>query len=283
MAHSERRHLVGFGLSIDSDRDVPGALSKPLTAAPDLRIATAPPQPLDDPAPPIYRWEDDTLTFSATGVGRYTCRRDAIVISAVPGADPNSVTALLIATALPAVGWLRADVMLHAAGIVAPARRAALAVAGPSGVGKSALIAQLLDRGGALLADDSIRLRRCGDGIEGSGLPCGYHLASGGGEARDFQSLPAERSLHAAPIGAVTILSRTQGPPALVRLRPIDAVTRLLANLHRPAIPATLGQRTPALTTMAFLAGNCAVYEWHRPTAALSIMESDMLAREGLW
>ena len=173
--------------------------------------------------------------------------------------------------------------MLHAAGVVAPARAAALLIAGPSGVGKSALTAQLLRRGGALLADDSVRLRLEIGGVAASGLPGGYHLAPAGDDERHFHRVPAANAIESAPVGAVLILSRTSGPPALVRLRPVDAVARLAANLHRPAVPATLGKRAQALATTAFIAEHCAVYDWRRPRAALDAAECELLAREDLW
>ena len=109
-------------------------------------------------------------------MGRYCCRRDSIEITAEQGSDPEMVTALLIATALPAALWLRGGTMLHAAGVVAPSGQSGLAIAGPSGIGKSALTAELLADSGSLLADDSICLTRRDDRIEGSGLPSGYHL-----------------------------------------------------------------------------------------------------------
>lgn len=278
MAPSDtRRRLVGFGLAIESDRGVPGALPDRSAGIPDLRIATLPPLAPVQSAP-LYRWADGTLTFSAPGVARYACRTDSIHIAAAPDADPDMVTALLIATALPAISWLRGGTMLHAAGLVGPL--GALAIAGPSGVGKSTLAAQLLDEGAMLLADDSICLRRNGDRIEGTGLPGGYHLADA---ARTFCTIPVSRSVRRATIGAVLVLARSDAAASLARLSPVAALERLLANQHRPAVPAILGRRAGAFATMAFIARNCAVYEWHRPSAALGMAEREMLAREGLW
>ena len=214
MPHSDtNRRLIGFDLSIESDRDVPGALPDRAVggSAPDLRIVTLAPLASSEPPSPLYRWAHDTLTFSAPGVGRYICRRDAIHVAAADGADPEMVTALLIATALPAVMWLRDAAMLHAAGIVAPSGGFTLALAGPSGVGKSALTAELLGVGGTLLADDSIGLRRDSDRVAGSGLPGGYHLGDGG--ARTFHPVP--KMMRNATIGAVLVLARTDGAPTL--------------------------------------------------------------------
>jgi hypothetical protein len=285
MRRSDSHRLSGFGLSIESDRDVPGTLPDPSPAGtmPDLRITTL--APLSPAALPqaVYCWENEVLTFSAQGVGRYFCRRDAIDVAAEQGGDPGMVAALLIATALPALLWLRGDTMLHAAGVVAPSGRSALAIAGPSGIGKSALIAQLVADGGSLLADDSICLRRRNDEVEGSGLPSGYHLRQADDRSRDFHATPPGRAIRAATIGAVVILGRTGGVPMLTRLDPIAALEGLLANLHRPAVPALIGRRAETLATMAFIARNLAVYEWHRSAVGLSIAEREMLAREGLW
>ncbi|THD35889.1 MAG: hypothetical protein E7773_08035 [Sphingomonas sp.] len=279
MPRFDGHRLAGFDLSIESDRDVPGALPDRREGAPDLRIVTLPARALSETAP-VYRWASDTLTFSAPGVARYACRRDSIEIAAEPGADAEMVTALLIATALPAVCWLRGGAMLHAAGVVAPSSGRALAIAGPSGVGKSTLTAQLLRDGGLLLADDSICLRIDDDRAEGTGLPGGYHVAD---DARSFCPIPVAQSLRAATIGAVLVLARTDGAPALTRLDTVAALEKLLANQHRPAVPAVLGRHADMLATMAFIARHCAVYEWHRPSAALGMAEREMLAREGLW
>lgn len=275
--------LTGFGLSIDSDRDVPGALpaTLPDQGPADLRIATLDAFVPDPAPPPVYRWANPTLTFSAEGVARYACRRESIEVAAERNADPAMVTALLVATALPAVMWLRGETMLHAAGVVAPSGCSALAIAGPSGIGKSALTAELLAAGGSVLADDSICLRRYGDRIEGSGLPGGYHRVERG--SRDFRPIPPDRAASAATIGAVVILDRTDGAPSLARLNAVAALEALLANLHRRAVPALLDRRPETLATMAFIASRLPVYAWRRSAVALSMAERDMLAREELW
>lgn len=282
MRCSERR-LRGFGLTITSDREVPGALSDQRPRSnPDLHIATLPSLASLELSSPVYRLADDTIVFSAPEVGRYACRHDTIDLEPVRGAKSGMVSALLIATALPACLWLRGGTMLHAAAVVAPSGGPAIAIAGPSGVGKSALTAELLSQGGRLLADDSICLRRQGDRIEATGLPGGYHIG-GFEDVREFRAVPPAQSSSAAMIGAMIILARTDGSPALTRLSPSLALEKLLANLHRPAISALLGRQAQTLATIAFIAQNCAVYDWRRPCAALSRTECDMLAREQLW
>ena len=276
--------LTGFGLAIASDRAIRGTLADTgdgIRAA-DIVIVTLAPISAEMPPPPVYRWDGETLIFYARGVARYRCRRDGITIAAEHGADPDMVSDLLIATALPAVLWLRGDPMLHAAAIVAPGKTAAFAIAGPSGIGKSTVVSQLLDAGGTLVADDTIRVTRRDDRIIASGLAGGYHLASQDGTARAFHHVTHLAATDNVPIRGIAFLSRTAGPPAVQRLDPISGLERLLANQHRPAVPAMIGRVAQSFALLSDVAQRCEMYEWHRSSPLIDAAERAMLSRAGL-
>lgn len=277
------RRWSGFGLSIESACPVPGLLAdaKPCEKA-DLRIEMLPILPPDEPAQPLYRLENDTLIFSAPEVAHYRIRRDWIGIAPSPGADPERVIGLLAATALPAVVWMRGDAVLHATAVRTPSGNG-IAIAGPSGIGKSTVAAQFLERGAALAADDSVRLHRQSGRVVGSGLAGGFHRVAGSGGEREFCGISRDRTAGDVPIGAILILTRAPVEPGLTRLRPLDAVTRLLANQHRPQIPAVLKRREQTLAMISFVAQECRIYEWQRSSEALFPAEWEMLGRAGLW
>ena len=277
------RRWSGFGLSIESDCAVPGLLAeaKPPEKA-DLRIEMLPILPPDEPAQPLYRIEDDTLIFSAPEVAQYRIRRDWIGIAPSPGADPGQVIGLLAATAMPAMVWMRGDAVLHAAALRTPSGKG-VAIAGPSGIGKSAVAAQLLEHGAALAADDSVRLQRQGDRIVANGLAGGFHRVAELTGTRAFCAVPREDTARDVALGAILVLARSEGDAALVRLPPLDAVTRLLANQHRPQIPAFLKRREQMLAVLSFVAHRCPIYAWRRSSQMLSAAEWEMLGREGIW
>jgi hypothetical protein len=277
------RQTTGFGLRIASDCAIPGTFDDPGGSSweTDITVETLAPVQADQEARPIYNWDGETLVFSPPGVGRYYCRRDSIGIAAEHGADPQMVVDLLVATALPAVLWLRGDAVLHATAILSGAGTA-IAIAGPSGIGKSTVVAQLIETGAELLADDTVRLARVGPHIRANGLSAGYHLSSTGDSDRAFHPVAHCDLLADIPVRAIVFLTRTKATPALIRLDPLDALTRLLANQHRPAIPAILGRRGDVLELMTFVAQNCEMYEWRRSSPTLGSAELAMLRHAGL-
>lgn len=271
------RGFVAYGLRVRSDIDIPGALVEPQAAnAADVTVALAPPR-LTQHAE-IYRFEGEDLCFAAPGIAEYRCRADRIDVMPHPDAGETDVTEMLIATALPALLWRRGGFVLHAAAARLPGHAGALAIAGPSGIGKSTVLAGLADAGASVLADDTLLLDpRCG---EGAGLPGGYFVTREG-KVRRFQ--PARQPLVRARIAAILILSR--GDPGvaatLTRVAPVEAVARLLANRHRPRVPDLLGRNAATLADSALLAGSIPIYAWRRPAGvhALAAAEWAALAR----
>jgi hypothetical protein len=174
--------------------------------------------------------------------------------------------------------WLRGAFVLHAAAVVRPGGGGAVAIMGPSGVGKSAVAAQLIAEGATLLADDSLRLERAGAAIVASGLSGGYHLARSNGAARDFHPSPPGRTMRRTTLGAALVLSRTEGAPRITRLDPVAAVEPWLKGQHRSRIPNLLGRQVAVLDFCAHLARQVPLYSWERSGAGLTSEERAGLA-----
>lgn len=257
--------FIAYGLRVRSDLRIPGGL--PDTGAADeadIEIVLAPPCAAQSDL--IYRFEGAALCFTAPGVAEYRCDAANIRVTPHPDASEAAVAELLIATAFPALLWMRGGFVLHAAAAQLAGSDAAIAVAGGSCSGKSTVLAQLVEAGAAVVGDDTIRLDTAGHAGEAAGLAGGYFLRGADGAARSYHSVPPDRARRAAPLAAILVLSRSDAdaPGALRRLAPVEAVAQLLAHRHRPRVPALLGRHAATLADSALLAGTIPIYSWQR-------------------
>lgn len=253
----------GWGLHIRSAIALPGAMPCGDDAAGspiDLDIAFGAP-PLVDPGASDgpYRLGRDAFDFVMPGVARYLCGADRIAIDPAPGADPDMVAAMLIATAIPAWLWARGHVVLHAAAAILPGSTHAVVVAGASGSGKSTLLARAAASGARIVTDDSVCLRLAPDGIRASGLPGGYFAPLTDDRARVFHAVPVDRQAADAALGAIVVLDATA--PA-GRLTGSAAVTALLAHRHRPRIARLCRREASTFGTIAQTSKDIPIYNW---------------------
>jgi hypothetical protein len=269
---------IGFNQIIDSNISIPGAIpADPIVAdARTLRIILGPEQTESDF--PIYARTDDALLFNAPNVALYNCRPDVIEVGPYPEADPEWVSALLIATAMPAAFWMQGSFVLHAAAVVLNGASHAIAIAGAGGAGKSTLARQLLEQGARLLADDSVALETTELGIMASGLPGGIHLQTGDGENRSFEPVTSERSARSAPLGAIVVLDGFAADFESTALSKISALEKIIAHRHRPRIPAALGRSGTVLAQAARIAECIPVTIWRRREGAFTISEMEQAA-----
>ena len=272
--------LTGYGLRLASQLAVPGAVADGDSAPPDITITLEPVQPTA-PAP-LYSLTDTGLTFACPEVATYRIARESIAIVPDPATTLDRVGAMLVATALPALLWLRGRFVLHAAAVQFP-DGGAFAIAGGTGSGKSTVLAQLVAGGAALIGDDTIAFDPA-TGALASGLAGGWFAMSGEGE-RHFVPASPDRACAAAAIGAIMVLETTvSGTGDAEPLAPVAAVAHLLASLHRPKIPALIGRSGETLRHATLLAATIPLYSWRRRAGEVTLTPAEwwMLKRIGI-
>lgn len=255
---------LGYGLRIASDLAIPGAMPAPVikSGAVDIDISEGSADlggeaSVSGP----YRWRGDAFVFGMPGVARYLCLGGSrIVVERAAGASDADVSAMLIATALPALLWSRGDVVLHASAFSFPGATSAIAVAGPSGSGKSTLLAHAVAAGARAIADDSIRIRLDRDAsVVAYGLAGGYFVGEGEKCDRTFAPVPVASQLAGQKLGAVLVLSPEARAPR--RLDTFETLAALLANRHRPRIAHLMRTEPATLPIIAAIARSIPVLE----------------------
>lgn len=150
-AHNYR----AYGLRIRSEIEAPFAASGG-EAAPDLVIRVgAVPVSLSDATHGWGGWQfaPGRLLLNVAGTARYLITERGRQVVVAPGKDRGGgVGAFLFGSVLGACLQQRGRLTVHASAIETDA--GAVLFAGPRGVGKSTLLAALLDRGYRMLADD---------------------------------------------------------------------------------------------------------------------------------
>ena len=203
---------------------------------------------------------DEGILVSPPGRAHYWCIDSRnILVDAEAGVDPGAVSDGLCAFAIPALLWMRGDILLHAAAAVLPGADSAVVIAGHSGTGKTTILAQLAEAGARIVADDIVRL----DPERAvSGLPALLRLAPGG---VDLAVAPGQRCA-AAALGAVYVLAGPRTRQALA-FRPLSVDQRmrvLLGYQYRPRIARMLGLAGTMLPALARIAETVPMFEWHR-------------------
>lgn len=262
------RSLLAYGERVITDVSVPGAVDADGWSE-SMRSVTVHRIDGDAAGPPphaLYTRTADGLIFSPPRLARYHCSATAVAIAADAGADPDEISGLLLSTALPAVQWLNGRFVLHAAGVVLPGSDSGIALAGPSGIGKSTVLADLLADGALLLGDDTLSLT-AGDGaFTAAGLAGGYYRSDTGGGSRVFHAVDRHRSAVTSPLGAIVVLADAmQDDWSIEPLATHAAVEQLLSSQHRPRIPALLGMHAAVVRTCAAIAHGTPVWLWRRP------------------
>jgi hypothetical protein len=257
-------HYHGFGLRIESDFVIPGAIDWSQAGTPsDLKISLGTTRLGPDAkvcAP--YRRLDGKLELIVPGIASFLLESPG-QLTVVPeaSAKDEDVSALLIASGIPMALWARGGLLLHASGVIQPGEAQAIAIAGASGSGKSSLARMLVTHGSKLIADDSLWLREQHGELTVSGLPGGLFAPNNAARAeRTFWPVAAGAQSQAAQLGAIVILDPSLPPAAPLQLRGADALAALLRHRHRPRIPALLGIEAERLAFTALLCAQVPVY-----------------------
>ena len=275
------RHYLAYDLVVRSGLALPGGIplesgDPRLAAGVDIEIVEG-----DAALPGIvralgpYRLAGDSLSFEMPEIARYRCDAGARMIVERTGGTSESVAAhYLIATALPALLWMRGEIVLHAAAALLPGAAGAIAVGGASRSGKSTVLRQLVAAGASVVADDSVCLRFSGTDMTISGLAGGYFVAEADSTvSRRFESVPPERQIRAAPLAGLVMLGARlpSGAPAFRALGGVAALEALLGSRHRPRIPTLLGNNKPMLPVLARLSETQPIHLWNRREGAAAL------------
>ncbi len=266
----------GFDLILHSEIAVPGAAACPPQPMADIRIAHGPVSWTGGGA--VSAGPDHSLLLDLAPTARFRCTADSVIVEPLPGADAARVSALLIASALPACLWLRGEPVLHASVMVPAGASRAVAICGGSGSGKSTALEMMLARGARAVGDDTVRVVSTGDAFVVSGLPAAYRRRrSARDEQREmFPVAPGRQCAH-APLEAI-FLPRRAGEGAAPRFENLTGIAKLpalLSQRHRPAMPEALGIEAELLPQFVRLAA-LDVYLWFRPPGPLVLSDGEL-------
>lgn len=266
----------GFDLILHSEIAVPGAAPCPPQSMADIRI-THGPVPGTGGAM-VSAGPDHSLLLDLAPTARFRCTANSIVVEPLPGADPARLSALLIASALPACLWARGEPVLHASVMVPAGASRAVAICGGSGSGKSTALAAMLARGAKAVGDDTVRIVSVGETLVASGLAAAYRRRRSA-QDQDRETLPVapDRQCARAPLEAI-FLPRRAGEgeaPRFERLTSVAKLPALLSQRHRPAMAEALGIEAQLLPQFARLAA-LDVYLWFRPPGPLDLSDEEL-------
>jgi len=197
-----------------------------------------------------------------------------MIVERIGDTTESVAASFLIATALPALLWMRGEIVLHAAAALLPGAAGAIAIGGASGTGKSAILRQLVAAGASVVADDSVCLRFNGADMTVSGLAGGYFVAEADNDrSRRFEVVQPEHQIPAARLTGLVMLGArlSSGAPAFHPLRGAAALEALLASRHRPRIPTLLGNNKAMLPMLARLSEALPVHVWNRREGAVAL------------
>jgi hypothetical protein len=273
-----------FGRRIATDILLPGAIRDENPHPPEIvirRLGAA--ERSDDAGRSVWR-EGNTLHYAPPDVAAYRCTvPGSIDVAPAPDADESDMAALLIATALPALLWMQGAFMLHASAALLPAQESVVAIAAPSGKGKSTMLTELVARGARAAADDSLCLRPDARAVWASGLPGGYFAYHADPAARPFMWVASRQIVDEAPLGAILLLSRhpSDEPATFRRLAPWEALLAVLSHRHRAAVAALFGDPGQRLRDATRIA-RVPAYRWSRPDGSVPLTDAEWQAMLGI-
>jgi hypothetical protein len=175
----------------------------------------------DDQVFAIERGREGDLLFRYGTRARFHLDQRRRRLGCVPS-DPAAVAwrRMLLTRVLPNVGIAHGYEALHASAVLTD--RGVVAIAAPSGTGKSTLALELVRRGWPLFADDTLVLGRRGEAIEAHPAAPFVNLSAAAGDVRslgkDLGLVDGERWVAvanpadaAAEVAAIVLLERAPG------------------------------------------------------------------------
>ena len=273
------------GLSVSSDIELPGAISRIAAEEPAVSIRPGRvPEELNGATAtgPTWAIAGEVFLLRVPRVGRFLISAGReIIVEFEPGVQERDGSVFILGTAFGILLHQRGAVVLHGAAVARNGR--AIAICGRSGAGKSTLAAALCGRGCAFAADDI-----CVIGLDAQRrpniLPDGRQLKLWG-EAIDKLDLADRRGdavrdgkkkYFVAPVDAVQvpptlsaiyILREAQRPrnQSIERLALPDALRTLDREAYRPGFRARIGQSSIMLAQSAAVLSHADAFNLFHP------------------
>ncbi|WP_372022709.1 Hpr(Ser) kinase/phosphatase (plasmid) [Tistrella mobilis] len=269
-----------------STRDQTPMITIPELPDVDIRRVAALPEHLAGAVPVngFVEATPDRLLVRMPGIGRFLAEEGRrLLIAGEAGVSDADLDYFAVRTPLAGLIHQRGELPLHAACLLPPGGRSAVAISGASGVGKSTLAAALLDRGWRFVADEVVRVTRDGDGLP-LAWPGTPTVALWPDAARMLglgtADLPPARAQHGRVLRRTTPMP---GPVALghvVLLDPhraedtgaltgVDRLETLAAEVFRPRQVRAMGRQAAHMAMMTRLAAQLRVWRMgaaHRPS-----------------
>ena len=282
------RYYTAYGLRIRSGITLPFTAASP-AGEPDLDIRIGPaPAALATPRSRGKFWEaaPDRFLMNVEGVARYFVREGREVVVEPAGDDTGAQNAFLLGSVLAACLKQRGILALHASAIATDA--GAVLFAGHSGVGKSTLLAALVERGYPMLADDVTGIVPHGGGtpLALPAFPC-LRLWADAVETLGWQGRIRERVREGMekyqapvacfreallPVRAVVVLVRHNRDDIEVETAPpITAFARLARRVYRKRYARGLGREREQFHVLAALSRQVPVVQVRRPRGGASV------------
>ena len=152
-------HYEAYGCRIDSELEFPELIeagSAENSSPADVRISTGVvPDALENPTGKgvLYQASANQFLLNMDGVARYLVQNgNEIIVEPAPENLAGGVRVFLLGSCLGALLHQRGMLVLHAGAVYTD--RGAVLFTGPSGIGKSTLLGELLRRGYRMMVDD---------------------------------------------------------------------------------------------------------------------------------
>jgi hypothetical protein len=274
---------------IDARIEIPGAIVRRVRSLPAALEGAVRVGPYSSARP-------GALLRVVPGVGRFLARDGtSLDYWTEPGADAAAAEALLQGGVLGALIHQRGELPLHATTLLSPDRTFAVALAGHSGAGKSTTAYALVRRGWIMLSDDLTRitlddgaarawpgrsrLRLLADACEGFGIDPATLAAVPNWPGKYQLDLP--RWNEPAPLAAIVVLERSEGPFRLDLLRGAGALRALAEQTYRPHYVRALGRAGPHFELVAATATKAVLLRAHgrAPVGKVAALIASRLAK----
>jgi hypothetical protein len=243
---------------------IPGAIVKTVPHLPTLLPGAIQVGPHSQARPgALLRVVQGTARFLVTaGV--------TIEVAVEAGVDPSDVGSFLMGGVRGALIHQRGELPLHAATLVPPQGDNAVAICGPSGVGKSTLAAALVLRGWSLLADDLTRVSLRDSIVTawpgGTGIKLmpdavdylGIDASQLRRVASAVEKLLLQAPAHPTPVALGCVIALHRSPSSRIEvLERSEAIAVVSAQTFRPHYISALGIAEQHLRMVLEVAGQC--------------------------